>query len=58
MGLGGDLFKVEVIGKLHVLGVDPENLQSSNSIGDSDVDFTVKPWIQIFSKQDRLILVC
>ena len=42
MGLGGDLFKVEVIGKLHVLGVDPENLQSSNSIGDSDVDFAVK----------------
>lgn len=42
------LLKIDVIGQLHVLGVDAENLESSNCIGNSNVDLTIEAAYNIF----------
>ena len=36
------LLEVNVIGKLHVLGVDTEDLETACGIGDTNVNFTIK----------------
>ena len=42
MSLGSDLLQIKIVSELHVLGVNPENLQTSNSVGDTDVDLAVE----------------
>ena len=37
VSLGSDLLQIKIVSELHVLGVNPENLQTSNSVGDVDV---------------------
>lgn len=37
-----NLFQVNIISQLHVLGVNLENLQPSSSIRDTNVNFPVK----------------
>ena len=36
------LFKIDVIAKLHVLGVNPEDLETTDGVRNSDVDFAVE----------------
>ena len=36
------LLKIKVLSQLHVLGVDPEDFHSANSIRDSNVHFTIE----------------
>ncbi|GMT16846.1 hypothetical protein PFISCL1PPCAC_8143, partial [Pristionchus fissidentatus] len=42
VALVGDLLEINIVSELHVLGVNAENLQSSDRIGDSDIDFTIE----------------
>lgn len=41
--VGRDLFQVDVVGELHVLGVDPQRFESARRVGDSNVDLAVEP---------------
>ncbi|KAJ6261999.1 LOW QUALITY PROTEIN: hypothetical protein Dda_2800 [Drechslerella dactyloides] len=43
VGLGSDGLEVDVIAKLHVLGVDLEDLQTTSWVGNANVDFSVEP---------------
>lgn len=36
------LFKVDIIGKLHVLGVNSEDLEASRRVGDPDINFPIE----------------
>ena len=42
VSLGGDLLQVKIVSELHVLGVNPENLKTTNSVWDPDVNLTVE----------------
>ncbi|TFB02298.1 hypothetical protein CCMA1212_006004 [Trichoderma ghanense] len=42
VGLGSDLLEVDVVGQLHVLGVDLENLQTASRVGDANVNLAVE----------------
>jgi len=42
VGIGSNLLEVDVVAKLHVLGVNSQDLKSSSWVGDTDVDLTVK----------------
>lgn len=42
VGLGGNLLQVNVVAKLHVFGVDLENLESAGRVRDANVHLTVK----------------
>ena len=36
------LFEVNIVSKLHVLGVDAENFETASWIGDTNVDFAIE----------------
>lgn len=42
VGLGGNLLQIDVITKLHVLGVDLENLETAGRVRNTNVDLTVE----------------
>merc|ERR1719483_170503 len=42
MSLGCGLFLINIVSKFHVSGVDSENFQSADSIGDSNINLAVK----------------
>ena len=42
VNLGGDLLQIEIISELHVLGVNPKNLETTNSVWYPDVNLTVE----------------
>lgn len=43
MGVSSDLFEVNIIGKLHVLGVDTKDLKPTSRVRDTDVNLSVEP---------------
>ena len=38
-----DLLKIDIVSQLHVLGVNPEDLESTSGVGDSNVDLSIEP---------------
>ena len=38
-----NLLKVDIVGELHVLRVDPENLETTSGIRNADIDLTIEP---------------
>lgn len=42
VGLFRDGFEIDVLGKLHVLGVDSQDFQTTDFVWNSDIDFTIE----------------
>lgn len=54
MGLGSNLLQVDVVTKLHVLGVDLENLETAGRVGDANVDLAIETAETTQSRVDRV----
>ena len=48
------LLQIDIIGQLHVLGVDAKNLQSSGWVWNTDIDFTIKTTKATERRVDRV----
>ena len=42
ISFGGNLYQVEVIGQLHVLGVNPQDFHPAHGVWDSDIDLSIE----------------
>jgi hypothetical protein len=52
------LLKIDIVRELHVLGVNPEDFESSDSVRNSDVDFSVETSEATEGRVDRVRSVC
>lgn len=42
MRVSGDLFEVDIISELHILGVNAENFETASGVRNTNVNFTIK----------------